>query len=49
MGIRVRSEQELSDRIYLYLEEFNCELVVYHWVYKMDEISPAEAMDAGMK
>lgn len=48
-GIRVRSKQELMDRIYLYFEEVNREPVVYHWTYKMDEISPEEAMEAGIK
>lgn len=48
-GIRVGSKQELSDRIYLYFEEVNREPVVYHWTYKLDEISPAEAMEAGIK
>lgn len=48
-GIRVRSKQELMDRIYLYFEEVNREPVVYHWTYKMDEIDPAEAMEAGIK
>ncbi len=37
------------DRIYLYFEEVNREPVVYHWTYKMDEISPEEAMAAGVQ
>lgn len=48
-GIRVESKQELSDRIYLYFEEANREPVVYHWHYKMDEISVEEATSAGVK
>ncbi len=48
-GIRVKSKQELMDRIYLYFEEVNREPVVYHWTYKMDEISPEEAMAAGVQ
>lgn len=48
-GIRVKSKQELMDRIYLYFEEVNREPVVYHWTYKMDEISPEEAMVAGVQ
>lgn len=48
-GIRVTSKQELSDRIYLYFEEVNRESVVYHWTYKMDEISQDEAMSVGIK
>jgi len=38
-GIRVKSKEELIDRIYLYFNEINKEPVVYHWKYKMDEIS----------
>ncbi|MCD8013409.1 MAG: IS630 family transposase [Lachnospiraceae bacterium] len=36
-GIRVDSKQELSDRIYQYMEQVNDAPVVYHWKYKMDE------------
>jgi len=36
-GIRVESKQELSDRIYQYMEQVNDAPVVYHWKYKMDE------------
>ena len=42
-GIRVKSKQELVDRIYKYFEEVNTEPVIYHWTYKMDEISQDEA------
>ena len=42
-GIRVNTKQELEERIYQYFEEVNREPVVYHWKYKMDEISEAEA------
>lgn len=42
-GIRVNSKQELADRIYQYFDEVNREPVVYHWKYKMDEISEEEA------
>lgn len=48
-GIRVQSKQELEDRIYLYFEEINKEPVVYHWSYKLDEISKEEAEAAGVK
>jgi len=48
-GIRVKSKQELEDRIYLYFEETNKEPVVYHWTYKMDEISIDEAINTGVK
>ena len=42
-GIRVNTKQELKERIYQYFEEVNREPVVYHWKYKMDEISEVEA------
>lgn len=42
-GIRVNSKQELEERIYKYFDEINREPVVYHWKYKMDEISEDEA------
>lgn len=48
-GIRVKSKQELMECIYLYFEEVNQEPVVYHWTYKMDEVSPEEAIAAGIK
>ena len=48
-GIRVKSKEELERRIYLYFEEVNREPVVYHWTYKMDDISVAEAEAAGVK
>lgn len=41
-GIRVRSKQELADRIYQYFDEINKEPVVFHWKYKLDEISEEE-------
>lgn len=42
-GIRVKSKEELAQRIYLYFEEVNREPVVYHWKYRLDEISTEEA------
>ena len=48
-GIRVKTKQELADRIYLYFEEVNQEPVVYHWHYKLDEITDEEARTAGIK
>lgn len=42
-GIRVKSKEELSERIYKYFDEVNQDPVVYHWTYKMDEITEAEA------
>lgn len=48
-GIRVQSKQELEERIYLHFDEVNKEPVVYHWTYKLDEISLEEAESAGIK
>lgn len=48
-GIRVKSKQELEDRIYRYFDEVNKKPVVYHWTYKMDEISQEEAHAVGIK
>ena len=47
--IRVETKEELERRIYLYFDEVNREPVVYHWSYKMDEISVTEAIEAGIK
>jgi len=41
-GIRVKTKDELVERIYKYFEEANEEPVVYHWRYKLDEIDPNE-------
>lgn len=38
-GLRVGSKEELTDRIYQYINEVNSSPVVYHWKYKMDEIT----------
>jgi hypothetical protein len=38
-GIRVSSKEELAKRIYQYFNEINEVPVVFHWKYKMDEIS----------
>jgi transposase len=38
-GIRVNCKQELEERIYKYIEEINADPVVYHWTYKMEEVS----------
>ena len=45
-GIRVKSKEELEQRIYLYFDEVNAEPVVYHWKYRLDKISQVEAMEA---
>ena len=44
-GIRVKSKEELAERIYLYFDEVNADPVVYHWTYKLDEISVDEALN----
>lgn len=41
-GIRVKSKEELSKRIYQYFDEVNAEPVVFHWTYKLDEVSEDE-------
>jgi transposase len=38
-GIRVKTKDELIYRIYQYMDEINEIPVVYHWKYKMDELS----------
>ncbi|RGZ03178.1 IS630 family transposase [Blautia obeum] len=43
-GIRVKSKEELINRIYKYFDEVNEEPVVYHWKYKLEEIDPGEAV-----
>ena len=48
-GIRVKIKEELAKRIYLYFDEINQEPVVYHWTYKLDEISVSETVEAGVK
>lgn len=41
-GVRVNSKEELKERIYQYFEEINQEPVIYHWTYKLDEVSDTE-------
>lgn len=38
-GIRVKSKEELTERIYRYIAEVNEDPVVYRWTYKMDEFN----------
>ncbi|WP_294428366.1 transposase [uncultured Treponema sp.] len=38
-GIRVKSKEEVKERILKYFEEENLQPVVFHWKYKLDEIS----------
>ena len=41
-GIRVKSKEELKERIYLYFAEINEEPVVFHWGYNLDDIDVSE-------
>ena len=43
-GIRVKSKEELIQRIYTYFDEINAEPVVFHWTWHLDDIDPAEAV-----
>lgn len=45
-GIRVKTKEELVNRIYKYFEEINEEPIVYHWKYKLEEIDPNEKVKA---
>lgn len=36
-GIRVKSKQELIERIHLYFERINADPVIFRWKYKMEE------------
>ena len=41
-GIRVKTKEELAERIYQYFDEVNAEPVVFHWIYKLDETHEKE-------
>lgn len=41
-GIRVKSKEELIQRIYTYFDEINDEPVVFHWTWHLSDIDPAE-------
>ena len=41
-GIRVKSKDELAQRIYKYFEEINKEPVVFHWRHRLDEVDESE-------
>ena len=43
-GIRVKTKEELVERIYKYFDEVNEEPVIYHWKYKLEEIDSREAL-----
>lgn len=40
--MRVKTKEELVERIYNYFDEVNENPVVYHWKYKLEEINPSE-------
>lgn len=41
-GIRVKTKDELVQRIYKYFDEVNEDPVIYHWKYKLEEIDSNE-------
>ena len=41
-GIRVKSKEELKERIYLYFKEVNEEPIIFHWKYNLDDIDVSE-------
>jgi len=47
-GIRVKTKDELVERIYKYFKEINETPVVYHWKYRLDEIDPSEEVEVDM-
>jgi len=40
-AIRVKSKAELKERLRMYLDEINADPVVFHWKYRMEELSVA--------
>ncbi len=43
-GIRVKSKQELENRIYKYFDEVNEDPVVYHWGWNLEDVKPDEVV-----
>lgn len=41
-GIRVKSKDELKERIYRYFDEINETPVIYHWKYKLSDLDEME-------
>ena len=41
-GIRVKSKEEFTNRIYKYFAEINEEPIVFHWKYNLDDIDVSE-------
>lgn len=44
-GVRAKTKEELTRRLYEYFDACNKEPVVFHWYYKMEEISEEEASE----
>ena len=45
-GIRVKSKEKLTNRIYRYFAEINEELIVFHWKNNLDDIDVLEEIIA---
>ena len=43
-GIRVKSREELVQRIYTYFDEIKAEPIVFHWTWHLDDIDPTESV-----
>ena len=43
-GIRVKSKEEMIQRIYTYFDEINAEPVEFHWTWHLDDIDPNETV-----
>ena len=43
-GIRVKSKEELVQRIYTYFDEINAEPVVFHWTWNLGDIDPKDSV-----
>ena len=41
-GIRVKTKDELVERIYRYFDEVNEDPIVYHWKYNLEEVDSSE-------
>ena len=41
-GIRVKTKEELKERIYKYFDEVNGEPVIFHWKYNLNDIDVSE-------
>lgn len=43
-GIRVKSKEELVNRMYKYFDEVNEEPIIFHWKYNLDDVDVSEAI-----